>query len=400
MIANQLLQKLATIYQGEEIRYPQLRAVTLAQWILESGRATSKLAKLHYNFGGIKWRREMAPFATRIAYEASDGVGYYCKFATIESFIAGYWAFLNRSPYTGWEEQVETAEEFIRFIGPIYTPTTGYVDKVLDLVPEAQNLLNSVGGELSLIAEGSLAASATDLGTIVIDPGHGGTVNLTGSSANNAISKSGVKEKKLTLDFCLTLREELLRQTASAGESIKVVLTRTTDVNLSGPDRARTAFTNRAKLFLCLHFNGLEDASIRGTETFFRAAANTNLNLQDDIAFATDVHNALFGAFKSLDARAKDRGIKPDTESGPGSLGVMNDHSLGNDQVPANKMCRSAYIEAEFITNAAVDKLIVSGPEAVPNRTKLMAAVAQAIRSHMRGMLRGVELATPHSVSV
>jgi hypothetical protein len=65
MTANKLLQKLATIYRGDEIQYPELRAVTLAQWMLESGRATSRLAKLHYNFGGIKWRREMAPYATK-----------------------------------------------------------------------------------------------------------------------------------------------------------------------------------------------------------------------------------------------------------------------------------------------------------------------------------------------
>jgi len=118
--------------------------------------------------------------------------------------------------------------------------------------------------------------------------------------------------------------------------------------------------------------------------TFFRAAENTNLNLQDDIAFATDVHNALFNAFKALDAGAKDRGVKPDTMSGPGSLGVMNDRALGNDRV--EKMCRSAYIEAEFISNAAVDALIVSGPNAVANRTKLMGAVAKAIRTHMKDM--------------
>ena len=235
------------------------------------------------------------------------------------------------------------------------------------------------------LAEARAASEAAGgLGTIVIDPGHGGTTNLPGSSANNAISRSGVKEKKLTLDFCLILRDELLRQAAAANEIINVVLTRTTDVNLAGTARAGMAFTNRAKLFLCLHFNGLSNASVRGTETFFRAAANTNLNLEDDIAFATDVHNALFNAFKALDEGARDRGVKPDTLSGPGSLGVMNDHALGNDRV--EKMCRSAYIEAEFISNAAVDTLIVSGPNAITNRTKLMAAVAKAIRTHMRSM--------------
>ena len=97
MATNNLLLKLATIYAGDDIRYPQLRAVTLAQWMLESGRATSKLAKLHYNFGGIKWRAEMAAYATKVKYEANDGVDFYCKFATIENYIAGYWAFLDRT---------------------------------------------------------------------------------------------------------------------------------------------------------------------------------------------------------------------------------------------------------------------------------------------------------------
>jgi N-acetylmuramoyl-L-alanine amidase len=120
-----LLVKLVEIYRGEKIRHANLRAITLAQWMLESGRATSNLAKQHYNFGGIKWRKEMAPFATRILYEAKDGADFYCKFATIESFINGYWAFLNCAPYSGWEEQADDPEDFINFIGPIYSPSKG-----------------------------------------------------------------------------------------------------------------------------------------------------------------------------------------------------------------------------------------------------------------------------------
>jgi N-acetylmuramoyl-L-alanine amidase len=390
MAANNLLLKLATIYAGDDIRYPQLRAVTLAQWMLESGRATSKLAKLHYNFGGIKWRNEMAAYATKVKYEANDGVDFYCKFATIENYIAGYWAFLNRSPYSGWEEHTDTAEDFIRFIGPIYTPSKKYADKVLALVPEATELLNQVQVPNALakanVAEVAAAAAATDLGAIVIDPGHGGTVKVGGSSANNAISVSGVKEKKLTLDFCLILRDELLKQAANANQTVKVVLTRTTDVNVGITDRARVAADNHAKLFLCLHFNGLDDASVRGTETFFRAAAN-NLNLQEDMAFANAVHAALLGALQAMDPGAKDRRVKPDTESGPGGLGVLNDNSLGNNQIGSTaKMCRSAYIEAEFISNKAADKLLVSGPDAIANRTRAMAAVAKAMLTHIRGM--------------
>ena len=36
-------------------------------------------------------------------------------------------------------------------------------------------------------------------GTLVIDPGHGGTGSIGGSDGNHAVSPSGVKEKDLTL---------------------------------------------------------------------------------------------------------------------------------------------------------------------------------------------------------
>ena len=386
MPANALLLRLVDVYSSENIRHPVLRAVTLAQWMLESGRATSKLAKEHYNFGGLKWRKEMAAYATKISYEAHDGVDFYCKFATLESFINGYWAFLNRAPYSGWESHAGNGEDFIRFIGPIYTPSKNYADKVLALVPEAEALLAASAARTPALTTGgpAAAAAAANLGAIVVDPGHGGTTNEPGSSANNAISVSGVKEKKLTLDFCLILRDELIKQADKAGETIKVVLTRTTDVNLSGKKRAGMAFTEKAKLFLCIHFNGLDNPAVSGAETFFRAQENGNLNLEDDIAFADSVHEGLMAGMRSINPTAKDRGVKPDTDSGPGALGVLNDKNLGNDK--AARMCASAYIEAEFITNVKVDKLLISGPDAIPNRTKVMASVAQSIRAHMKEM--------------
>jgi hypothetical protein len=144
------------------------------------------------------------------------------------------------------------------------------------------------------------------------------------------------------------------------------------------------AFEHRAKLFLCLHFNGSQNATIRGSGTFYRAAENGNLNLDDDIALANAVHEAMISAMLEIDLRAKDRGVKPDNQSAPGALGVLNDSNLGNDRV--QRMCRAAYIEVEFITNPAADRLLISGADAIANRTKVMAAVARACRIHMRGM--------------
>jgi len=311
MPANELLLRLVDIYVGENIRHPQLRAVTLAQWMVESGRGTSKLARDHYNFGGLKWRKEMAAFATRIQYEAHDGKDYYCKFATIESFLNGYWAFLNRAPYSGWEEHIDSGENFIRFIGPIYTPKPSYADDVLALVPEAEALLTTAPRPHL-----TTAVAALNLGTIVIDPGHGGTTTVGGSSPNNATSASGVKEKKLTLDFSLILRDELVKQATAGGQTLKVVLTRTTDKNLGIAERAQVAANEHARAFLCIHFNGLSNKTISGAETYYRSAQNGNVNLDEDIAFAQAIHTGLLRGMRDVNPTAKDRGVKPDTEIG------------------------------------------------------------------------------------
>jgi N-acetylmuramoyl-L-alanine amidase len=384
MPANALLQKLSNAYRVAHIQFPALRAVTLAQWMLESGRATSELAKQHNNFGGLKWRSEMAPHATKVRYTAHDGEDDYCEFATVEKYIAGYWAFIARAPYHGWEQHAGSAQDFIRFIGPIYTPSATYADKVLALLAEAKALLNANGVPNAVPAGPTVHAAATDLGSIVIDPGHGGAHNVSGSSANNATSFSGAKEKDLTLDFCRILRAQLVAQAQSANERINVVMTRDSDINPTGAERARMARDNNAKLFLCLHFNGSANATVRGSETFYRAAQNGNLNLNDDMAFARDVHGALIAAMKALDPGAKDRGVKPDTETQPGALGVLNDANLGNHA--GGRMCRAAYIEAEFISNAQADKLLISGPNALANRSRVMAEIGTAIRKHMKAM--------------
>lgn len=369
-----LIKRLAQVYAGETIPYPHLKSVTLAQWMLESGRGSSDLAKLHYNFGGLKWRPEMASFASKVTYNAHDGQAAYCKFATLEHFIAGYWAFIGRAPYSGWETHVATPEDYIGFIGPIYTPSQGYAAKVIALMPEASAML--IEG-----ASASAASSGTkDIGTIVLDPGHGGEVKVGGSSPNNAISVSGVKEKKLALEFCLILRDLLVAQAHEAGQKIEVVLTRTTDVNVGIAQRAAVAAATNASVFVCLHFNG-GVATAQGAETFYAAAANGNQNEAEDKAFAAAVHVGLIAGMRAIHPTAKDRGVKPDTQSGPGVMGVLRDTSLGN--TGKAKKCLGAYIEAEFITNPTIDKLLVSGSDAIANRTKLLASVAKAIRAEM-----------------
>jgi len=123
---------------------PRLRAVTLAQWIVESGRGSSDLALQHNNFGGLKWRDEMSGIATKVRYGAHDGFDDYCAFPSVETFIAGYWAFIQRDVYKGWRDHAEDPVGYINFLKARgYAADVNYVSKVLNRLPEAEALLQS-----------------------------------------------------------------------------------------------------------------------------------------------------------------------------------------------------------------------------------------------------------------
>ena len=137
-----LWRELAKKYQDMNIECPDLKSISLAQWILEAGRDPSPLATDHYNFGGLKWRSEMAWYAEKVKYTAHDGTHYYCKFDSPESFIKGYWRFIDRSPYRGWRKYSDDPEDYIKFIGKIYCPHNNqYADNIINLQDEAKKLL-------------------------------------------------------------------------------------------------------------------------------------------------------------------------------------------------------------------------------------------------------------------
>jgi len=205
--------------------------------------------------------------------------------------------------------------------------------------------------------------------TIVIDPGHGGAAELDGSSANNAISSSGVLEKAMTLDIALLLRQALLDLNVN-GTTLKVVLTRDSDVNLGLTDRAKVAKTHQASRFLSIHFNGF-DKSARGVETLIRPAANGNVNYADDHSFAERIQKAVFQTIRSFDPGTKDRRVKDQ------KLGVLSDGPMGN--TATSHPCRACLVEIEFIDVEQVDKLLNTNPNAPAVRAAIAKAMAQAV---------------------
>ncbi|MDB4330286.1 glucosaminidase domain-containing protein [bacterium] len=139
-----LIEKLAKIYKNKEVAYPKLKAVTLAQWILESGWGKSKLAQEHNNFGGLKWRGDLGvPGVVKVRYKAWDGYDDYTKLPTVESYIDFYWKFIGRDVYKGFEKYKDDPKGYIEFINRAgYTPPLSYYKEVISLIPKAQELLD------------------------------------------------------------------------------------------------------------------------------------------------------------------------------------------------------------------------------------------------------------------
>jgi N-acetylmuramoyl-L-alanine amidase len=103
-------------------------------------------------------------------------------------------------------------------------------------------------------------AEAKTMATVIIDPGHGGDVDVEGSSANRSVGRRGTKEKLLALD----IGRRLAGRMEAAGH--RVALTRTGDTNVSAADRAALARDARADAFVSIHFNASPDPRVQGTE--------------------------------------------------------------------------------------------------------------------------------------
>src|SRR6266436_5989907 len=206
------------------------------------------------------------------------------------------------------------------------------------------------------------------IGTVVIGPGHGCNGSVGGSDGNHAVSPSGVKEKDLTLILANLVKSELQSAATAGGHTLTIVMTRTSDVNLSLAARAHVARTNHADRFLSIHLNAFNGVT-RGVETYVRRALD-NVNLIDDKRYATNIQNAVFHAIKSADSGTHDRGVKEE------KFGVLNDVSLGNT---SGGHCRACLLEVEFLDVPAVDVLLNTGPNATAVRVQIAKAIATEI---------------------
>lgn len=155
---------------------------------------------------------------------------------------------------------------------------------------------------------------------IVLDPGHGG-------SDPGAIGPTGLQEKQVTLPIAEYLKSIL--ETKGA----KVILTRTTDVDVYGPHasgvdelqaRVNVANGNQADAFISIHINSFSNPNVGGIATYYFDGSDQSKKLASAVQAQIAEHIGFNG----------DRGIQP------GNLYVLR-HSL----MP------SILVELGFISN-------------------------------------------------
>lgn len=109
---------------------------------------------------------------------------------------------------------------------------------------------------------------ASEIRTIVIDPGHGG-------KDPGAVGRGGTSEKDVTLQVALKLRDFVTKRLGK-----KVLMTRDRDVFVELEDRAKFANRNDADLFVSIHVNSHPQRAVKGLEVYHFGKASDRRALE------------------------------------------------------------------------------------------------------------------------
>jgi N-acetylmuramoyl-L-alanine amidase len=110
----------------------------------------------------------------------------------------------------------------------------------------------------------ALGPEAPSIHTVVIDPGHGGDVDVEGVRGPGARGPAGTFEKNITLTVA-----RLLKSALEARLGVRALLTREDDRTVYLDERAAFANNNKADLFISLHLNASVSQKPSGAEVFF-----------------------------------------------------------------------------------------------------------------------------------
>ena len=150
-------QKVINLAQQSEIKYGVPASVTLAQYALESGYGTSKLAQNNQNYFGIKGN-----------YNGQSENGYRL-YSSIEESFDDHGALLAKPLYADKTKSATTISEYVNAIAETYAPSSdgnnNYAAKLLKIIDDYnltqydQGLMNRGTG-----GGGSSASTTTTTG--------------------------------------------------------------------------------------------------------------------------------------------------------------------------------------------------------------------------------------------
>lgn len=120
----------------------------------------------------------------------------------------------------------------------------------------------------ALAQDAKTGARSKELTTIILDPGHGG-------KDPGALGRRS-KEKDIVLNVALKVGK-LLNDSLP---SLNVVFTRNTDVFIPLDQRAKTAASNSADIFVSIHANSTKDKTVMGSETYLLGQHRSKDNLE------------------------------------------------------------------------------------------------------------------------
>lgn len=326
------MQTLADAYRRASILFPELKAITLAQWILESGRGSSYLAKNYFNFGGLKYRaglNEKVPGVESVFYDEGRGEDdkYYFRCKDEAMFIKLYWAFMGRAVYAGWEEAAKkgpieylTHIVFAGYLGGDAGKKAAYIEKIKQLIPEAKKLLK----------EGTKPVSTKILTgvKIAIDCGHG--MHDEGVNDPGATGPYDTNERT-EASFYANEAAKLLKE---LGASVSIF-----DYSLAGAPKLTLGQKGaRAKghdLFISCHLNSVDGGVAQGTETLYENDKST----KEDIKLAEFVQKSMVKALGFADRGVKKQG-----------LGVLEGaHGLCKAKI----LCEAYFVNSKTFKSAA-----------------------------------------------
>ncbi len=171
-------------------------------------------------------------------------------------------------------------------------------------------------------------------------------------------------------NFSLARNRDTIAKFKAEKRNYKVLMTRTSDVYVENPKRARQARDIGADVFVSVHFNFASATSARGTEYVTRSTGQ--VNAAEDARLGASVQGATLAAVQASDPGGKHRNPKS------GEFAVLSDYLYGNtaDYHPI----RGTIIEVEFLTHAtALESVKLSTDRGKAIKTKFAKDVADVI---------------------